>query len=163
LVEISSDLLNFPFQIVDLNYELTLRAYFARGIVGYLRGCIDQGYVKGEDEIEEAFRKLLARITCENSFLDFVVREKLKGTKAYLFDTGSIVLSHSILLNASSCVIISFMLRVSAVARIVASRPLFPDANTLPGDLWPAWINEPLSFNLLQKLLNLQLESPRKI
>jgi len=36
-----------------------MQAYFAKGIAGYLRGCIDQGYVKGEDEIEEAFRKLL--------------------------------------------------------------------------------------------------------
>ena len=36
-----------------------MRAYFAKGIAGYLRGCIDQGYVKGEDEIEEVFRKLL--------------------------------------------------------------------------------------------------------
>ena len=62
----------------------------------------------------------------KNSFPDFVVRERLKDVRAYLFDTGSIVLSHSILLNASSCVIISFMLRVSAVARIVASRPPIP-------------------------------------
>jgi len=36
-----------------------MQAYFAKGIAGYLRGCIDQGYLKGEDEIEEAFRKLL--------------------------------------------------------------------------------------------------------
>jgi len=48
------------------------------------------------------------------------------GVDYFCLRIGSNALSQSILLSASSCVIVPSKLRVSAVAKIVASRPPMP-------------------------------------